>query len=90
MTTYTWGNRRIFEKGDLVKGKKSQQQPFSSCYFYFDALKKEKNAPSILRTDCGTENGAMAGIQCYLHQNAEALNLAILFPIRGSKTGGPS
>ena len=29
-------------------------------------------APSILRTDCGIENGVMAAIQCYLHQNAEA------------------
>ena len=40
--------------------------------FYVDALKKEKKVPSILRTDCGTENGVMAAIQCYLHQNAEA------------------
>lgn len=34
--------------------------------FYVDALKKEKKAPSILTTDCGTENGDMAAIPCYL------------------------
>ena len=39
--------------------------------FYVDAL-KNVDAPSILRTDCGTENRVMVAIQCYLHQDAEA------------------
>ena len=51
---------------------KTNNNPSVAPTFYVDALKKEKKAPSILRSGCGTESGAMAAIQCYLHQNTEA------------------
>ena len=40
--------------------------------FFVDAIKQTGFSPRLLRTDAGTENGIMAGIQCYIADNIDA------------------
>ena len=38
-------------------------------YYYTQCLSAIGKCPQVLRTDCGTENGAMAAVQVLLHRN---------------------
>ena len=67
-----WAIDGFLRKVIWLRVTKANNNPSVVATFYVDALKKEKKAPSILRTDCGTENSVVAAIQCYLHQNAKA------------------
>ena len=51
---------------------KTNNHPSVIGSFFVDVLKQERKVPDILRTDCRTENGLIAGIQCFLHQNHKA------------------
>lgn len=55
-----------------LKVTKTNNDPSVVAKFFIDAMRREKRAPSLLRTDCGSENGVMAAIQCFLHQNEKA------------------
>lgn len=55
-----------------LKVTKTNNDPIIIGSLYLNAIKEGKIAPSLLRTDCGTENGLMAAIQCFLHQNEKA------------------
>ena len=37
-----------------------------------NAVEAQGQAPALLRTDCGTENGTAASIQAFFHQNENA------------------
>lgn len=39
--------------------------------YYLDSVKETKGCPLIVRTDCGTENGMMASMQCYFRQDGD-------------------
>ena len=43
---------------------KSNNKPENVAKFYI-------GCPLLLRTDCGTENGVMTGMQCYFRQDGE-------------------
>ena len=40
--------------------------------FYLDTVSGVEGCPVKLRTDCGTENGIMAAMQCTLREDIEA------------------
>lgn len=44
-------------------------KPEMPAKYYLDGVKRNMVCPILLRTDCGTENGVMAAIQCYLRQD---------------------
>ena len=48
---------------------RSNNKPENVAGFYLDCVKVNGGCPILLRTDCGTENGVMAGMQCYFRQN---------------------
>ena len=43
---------------------RSNNKPENVARFYLDCVKGNEGCPILLRTDCGTENGVMAGMQC--------------------------
>ncbi len=45
---------------------RSNNSPEAVAQFYLDAVKQNGGCPLQTRTDCGTENGIIAGAQCYL------------------------
>ena len=47
-----------------LKVSKTNNDPIVPAYFYIETVKKMGFCPQYLRTDCGTENGIIAGIQC--------------------------
>ena len=47
------------------------------------SVRENKGCPLQTCTDCGTENGIIAGAQCYFH-----IFLVLLHITRGLKTGG--
>jgi len=55
-----------------LKVTKTNNDPSVVATFFVDALKTGKVIPNLLRTDCGTETGVMAAIQCYLNQDSKA------------------
>ena len=38
---------------------------------FFDCIEQTGGCPTLVRTDCGTENGVMAGIQCFLRSDGD-------------------
>ena len=48
---------------------RSNNNPKVIAQFYLDCVKTHSGCPILLRTDCGTENGIMAAMQCYLRQD---------------------
>lgn len=50
---------------------RSNNKPENVARFYLDCVKGNEGCPILLRTDCGTENGVMAGMQCYFRQNGQ-------------------
>ena len=51
---------------------KSNNNPVIPATFFMDALTEFGLFPCLVRTDCGTENGIMAGIQCSLANDVQA------------------
>lgn len=43
----------------------SNNDPKITARFYLDTVEKLKGCPKIVRTDCGSENVIIAGMQCY-------------------------
>ena len=50
---------------------RSNNKPQIPAAYYIDAVLSRDGCPFVLRTDCGTENGIMATLQCYAHQDGE-------------------
>ena len=50
---------------------RSNNKPENAAKFYIECVKGNGGCPLLLRTDCGTENGVMAGMQCYFRQDGE-------------------
>ena len=48
----------------------SNNSPTIPAQLFLHAVKEVKGCPLLLRTDCGTENGKMAAIQCYFRADA--------------------
>ena len=48
---------------------KSNNNPVVPIALYLRAVKKHGVCPIFLKTDCGSENADMAGLQCYLTKN---------------------
>ena len=55
-----------------LKLTRSNNHPEVVANFYLDAVSEVGGCPIKLRTDCGTENGVMAAMQCTLRQDIEA------------------
>ena len=49
-----------------LKVCKTNNDPSHVTSFFHECVKITNGCPRILRTDCGTENGVMASMQCYL------------------------
>ena len=47
-----------------LKVSRTNIDPIVPVYFYIETVKKMGFCPQYLRTDCGTENGIITGIQC--------------------------
>ena len=48
---------------------RSNNKPEMPAKYYLDGVKRNMGCPILLRTDCSTENGVMAAMQCYLRQD---------------------
>ena len=48
-----------------LKVSRTNNDPIVPAYFYIETVKKMGFCRQYLRTDCGTENGIIAGIQCF-------------------------
>ena len=49
-----------------LKVCRTNNDPSHVASFFYECVKITNGCPRILRTDCGTENGVMASMQCYL------------------------
>lgn len=45
---------------------RTNNDPAVMAKFYFDCVEEIGGCPRLLTTDCGTANGIMAGMQCFL------------------------
>ncbi|KAJ7387798.1 hypothetical protein OS493_001142 [Desmophyllum pertusum] len=48
---------------------RSNDKPENVAKFYIECVAGNGECLLLLRTDCGTENGVMAGMQCYFRQD---------------------
>ncbi|PFX14985.1 hypothetical protein AWC38_SpisGene20822 [Stylophora pistillata] len=44
---------------------RSNNNPKVTAMLYLDAVETLQSCPRVVRSDCGTENGVIAGMQCY-------------------------
>ncbi|XP_065680522.1 uncharacterized protein LOC136094498 [Hydra vulgaris] len=51
---------------------RTNKDPVIPAHFYLNALKEFKVCPDTLRTDCGTENGIIAAIHSFVHNDINA------------------
>ena len=51
---------------ELVRSNNRPEVPAS---LYLNTVRNNGGCPLIVRSDCGTENGTLAGMQCYFQQN---------------------
>ena len=51
---------------------RSNNLPEAVAKFYLDAVRQNEGCPLQTRTDCGTENGVIAGAQCYFRSDDNA------------------
>ena len=51
---------------------RTNNDPIVPAYFYIETVKKMGFCPQYLQTDCGTENGIIAGIQCLFLMSEDA------------------
>lgn len=50
---------------------RSNNKPEIPAAFYLDCVKETQGCPILVRSDCGTENGIMAAMQCFFRQNGD-------------------
>lgn len=50
---------------------RTNNDPSVTATFFLDCVEEMGGCPTLLRTDCGTENGIMAGIQCFLRADGD-------------------
>ena len=50
---------------------KSNNSPTVPAQLYLGIVRHLKGCPVLLRTDCGTENGTMAAMQCFFRANSD-------------------
>ena len=55
-----------------LKVVKSNNNPVVPAALYIEVVRGLNKCPKLLQTDCGTENGLMASIQCALRKDIEA------------------
>ena len=55
-----------------LKVSRSNNNPVVTANFFLHAVNEFDLVPSLLQTDCGTENGILAAIQCALSDNSSA------------------
>ena len=48
---------------------RSNNKPEIPARFFLEFVKEHSGCPILLRTDCGTENGIMATMQCFVRQD---------------------
>jgi hypothetical protein len=48
---------------------RSNNNPEITSRFYLDCVKKHRGCPLQTRTDCGSENGTIAAMQCFFRSN---------------------
>ena len=48
---------------------RSNNSPETVAQFYLDSVRQNERCPLQTRSDCGTENGIIAGAQCYFRSN---------------------
>ena len=53
---------------------RSNNSPRNVATFFLDYVGERRGCPLITRTDCGTENGILAALQCYLRNDDYPLN----------------
>ena len=75
---------------------RSNNDPQIVAGIYLDFVKGVGGCPQRVRTDCGTENVILAGMQCYLQEdvwmNGQVRNhmfMALPQQMRESRHGGP-
>ena len=56
----------------MAKVCRSNNNPVVPASFFLKTISIYKLCPTIVRTDCGTENGSLAAIQCQLHDDEKA------------------
>ncbi len=56
-----------------LKLARSNNKPEFPATFYLECVKETRGCPLLIRTDCGTENGIMASMQCFFRQNGNDL-----------------
>lgn len=50
---------------------RTNNDPSVTANFFMHCVEKMGGCPTLLRTDCGTENGVIAGIQCFLRADGQ-------------------
>ena len=55
-----------------VANSQKVEQPSRNYFQFFNCVAGLEGCPVKLKTDCGTENGVMAALQCTFQQDAEA------------------
>ena len=53
-----------------LKVCRTNNDPSVTAGFYLEYVRSVEGCPVVLRTDCGTENGTMAAMQCYFRSEA--------------------
>lgn len=48
---------------------RSNNKPEVPARFYLDCVKNIEGCPLVVRSDCGTENGVLAAMQCYFRKD---------------------
>ena len=60
-------NRRVL----WLKVGRTNNDPAVTAKYFYDCVNELEGCPRLLRTDCGTENGVMATMQCLLRADGE-------------------
>ena len=67
---------------------KSNNHPEIIANFYLNCVAELGGCPVKLRTDCGTENGMMAAMQCTFQEDTEAHKHGYLHRTKGLRASG--
>ena len=59
-------------ENNVANSHKVEQPSINYFHFYLNCVAGLEGCPVKLDTDCGTENGVMAAMQCTFQQDAEA------------------
>lgn len=55
-----------------LKVTRTNNNPLATAYFFMQTIREMECCPQMVQSDCGTENGIVAGIQSFLWQSEEA------------------